>query len=109
MKNPSSKQNLTDSLPDNLPHELVEKLLEASNVRVERIVSHGHASPLGFWYDQDQSEWVLLLRGAARLGFENQVVDMKPGDYLNIGAHCRHRVEWTTPIEPTIWLVIFHG
>ena len=93
-----------------LPDELVTALLDAANIRIERIASHGHASPEGFWYDQDQHEWVMVLKGAARLRFENdeQPVEMKPGDFVNIPAHKKHRVEWTTPDEPTIWLAVFY-
>ena len=102
--------NLFADLPSHLPDELFTTLLDATNVRIERIVSHGHASPEGFWYDQDQHEWVVVLKGVARLRFENdeQPVEMKPGDFVNIPAHRRHRVEWTTPDEPTIWLVVFY-
>ena len=102
--------NLFADLPSHLPDELVTTLLNATNVRIERIVSHGHASPEGFWYDQDQHEWVMVLKGAARLRFENdeQPVEMKPGDFVNIPAHKKHRVEWTTPDEPTIWLAVFY-
>ena len=101
--------NLFHDLPSSLPQELVQTLISAANVRIERIVSHGHASPEDLWYDQDQHEWVVVLKGAARLRFEGDVqpVAMKPGDFINIMAHTKHRVEWTTPDEPTIWLA-FH-
>jgi len=101
--------NLFTDLPQHLPNELFTTLLDAANVRIERIVSHGHASPEGFWYDQDQHEWVVVLKGAARLQFEDGAVEMKPGDHANIPAHKRHRVEWTTPDEPTIWLAVHYG
>ena len=102
--------NLFTDLPQHLPDELITTLLDAANVRIERIVSHGHASPEEFWYDQDQHEWVMVLKGAARLRFENdeQPVEMKPGDFINIPAHKKHRVEWTTPDEPTVWLAVFY-
>jgi cupin 2 domain-containing protein len=98
--------NLFADLPASLPDEIIETLLEAKNLRIERIVSRGHASPPGFWYDQDRQEFVVLLKGAARLRFEEGEFEMKPGDYVNILAHRRHRVEWTTPDEPTVWLAI---
>ena len=103
--------NLFAGLPQQLPAELVQTLMESPHVRIERIVSHGHASPAGFWYDQPQAEWVLLLRGAARLKLadENGVVELNPGDFINLAPHQRHRVEWTTPAEPTIWLAVFYG
>lgn len=101
--------NLFADLPARLPDELVTTLLEAADVRIERIVSHGHASPDGFWYDQPQGEWVLVLTGAARLRFEDETLDMKPGDFVNIPARKKHRVEWTTPDEPTVWLAVHYG
>jgi cupin 2 domain-containing protein len=104
-----SHSNLFTDLPTNLPDELFTTLLEAANVRIERIVSHGHTSPEGFWYDQDQHEWVMVVKGAARLRFEDEAVEMNPGDFVNIPAHKKHRVEWTTPDEPTIWLAVFYG
>ncbi len=102
--------NLFANIPVDLPEELVETLLETDSVRVERIVSHGHASPDGFWYDQDQNEWVVVLRGAAKLVFEgdDDTIEMGPGDHIDIPAHKKHRVEWTTTDEPTVWLAIHY-
>ncbi len=79
-------------------------------MRVERIVSHGHTSPPGFWYDQPRHEWVALLAGAAALRFEGDgaPVELRPGDSLTIPAGRRHRVEWTTPDEPTVWLAVHY-
>ncbi|MGO9465183.1 MAG: cupin domain-containing protein [Isosphaeraceae bacterium] len=105
MTNPT---NFFTDLPPHLPDELCTTLLDAANVRIERIVSHGHASPEGFWYDQDQHEWVVVLKGAARLRFEDQTVEMKPGGFVIIPAHKKHRVEWTTPDEPTVWLAVYY-
>lgn len=101
--------NLFAELPSNLPDELFTTLLEAAIVRIERIVSHGHVSPADFWYEQPQHEWVVVLKGAARLRFEDALIEMKPGDFMNIPAHQKHRVEWTTPDEPTIWLAVRYG
>ena len=103
--------NLFADLPTDLPEELVESLAQNKHVRIERIISTGHASPEGFWYDQDRNEWVILLKGEAKLIFEGeeQPIHMKPGDYVNIPAHHRHRVEWTTPDEPTVWLGVRYG
>ena len=101
--------NLFTDLPSDFRDELFTTLLDATNVRIERIVSQGHASPEDFWYDQDQHEWVVLLKGAARLRFEDEIVEMRPGDFVNIPAHKKHRVEWTTPDEPTVWLAVHYG
>lgn len=100
--------NLYDNLPASIPKELIEVITANQHVRIERIVSHGHTSPDGFWYDQDQHEWVIVLQGAARLRFEDRIVELKPGDFVNIPAHRKHRVDWTTRDEPTIWLAVFY-
>lgn len=101
--------NLFAGLPADLPEELVEVLAQHKHFRIERIVSTGHTSPEGFWYDQDDAEWVIVLKGEARLRFEGveQPLSMKPGDHVAIPAHRRHRVEWTSPNEPTVWLAVF--
>jgi cupin 2 domain-containing protein len=104
-------KNLFSDIPEDLPDELLESLLDAESVRIERIVSHGHASPEGFWYDQQRNEWVVVLTGAARLRFEDdeKLLEMRPGDFVNIPARRRHRIEWTTPDEPTVWLGVHYG
>lgn len=103
--------NLLGSIPDELPEELTEILLSCDELRIERIVSRGHASPPGFWYDQEDHEWVLLLAGKAGLRFEanDEVVELHAGDSLAIPAHERHRVEWTATDQDTIWLAVFHS
>ena len=103
--------NLFAELRTDVPGELVEILINDNHVRIERIVSHGHTSPGRFWYHPDLPEWVVVLRGAATLRFEehDELVDMKPGDFVHIPAHARHRVESTTSDEPTIWLAVHYG
>ena len=102
--------NLLRDLPDAGASEIADALVTRPGLRIERIVSFGQASPEGFWYDQDEAEWVLLLAGAARLRFEDetQARALGPGDWLEIAAHRRHRVEWTDPAKPTIWLAVFY-
>jgi cupin 2 domain-containing protein len=103
--------NLFTPIPERLADEQFLDLLAAPNLRIERIVSTGQATPPGEWLDQDQAEWVILLRGAARLRIEGETGarDLKPGDYVNIPAHCRHRVDWTAPGEPTVWLAVHYA
>ena len=101
--------NLLGDIPTQLREEIVTVLAESPHVRVERIVSNGHASPADFWYDQAEHEWVAVLRGEAKLLFDNgESLLIKPGDYVLIPAHKKHRVEWTTPNEPTVWLAVFY-
>jgi cupin 2 domain-containing protein len=102
--------NLLRDLPDAGAAEITEALVARPGLRIERIVSFGQANPEGFWYDQAEAEWVLLLAGAARLRFEDetQARALGPGDWVEIAAHRRHRVEWTEPGQPTIWLAVFY-
>jgi cupin 2 domain-containing protein len=99
--------NLLSSLPDTSVGEITEALLSARGVRLERIVSHGQVS--GYWYDQDEAEWVLVLNGSARLAIAGEREDrlLCEGDALFLPAHCRHRVTWTDPDIPTVWLALF--
>lgn len=101
--------NLFENIPEHAPEELVTELLRAENVRIERIVSYGQTSPPGFWYDQRENEWLLLLEGSATLDFEEGgAVDLKPGDFLNIPAGQHHRVEKTDGAGRTVWLAVFY-
>lgn len=101
-------KNLLGSLPGDLTEEVLETLLLRPGVRLERILSKGHATPKGMWYDQLGDEWVLLLQGSAKLRFEGQkdLISMTVGDSLWLPAHCRHRVEWTDPLHVSIWLAL---
>ena len=102
--------NLFAALPPEIPEEIFETILAAGNFRLERIVSAGQASAPGAWYDQDTHEWVALLSGGAGLRFEDEPEPrvLRPGDYLLIPAHRRHRVEWTDPDRPTVWLALHY-
>jgi cupin 2 domain-containing protein len=102
--------NLLRDLPEASAAEIIEALATRPRLRIERITSFGHASPPGFWYDQDETEWVLLLAGAARLRFEDEPEArvLGAGDWVEIAAHRRHRVDWTDPARPTVWLAMFH-
>jgi cupin 2 domain-containing protein len=98
--------NLLADVPENLPAEQILSLAEFSGGKIERIVSTGQASPPSFWYDQDATEWVFLVAGSAGLLIESESFTrvLGPGDFLEIPAHVRHRVEWTDAEKPTIWL-----
>ena len=99
--------SLLRDLPQDLPEELFETLAEADGVRIERIVSTGHASPEGSWYDQPGREFVLVVSGRARLEFDGgETVELEPGDWVDIPPHRRHRVASTDPDEPTVWLAV---
>lgn len=111
MDTPTNSRNLFDDIPANLPDELIQPLLRAKGVKIERIVSRGHHSAPDAWYDQETGEFVVLLRGSAGLRFEGsrEVLVMGPGDYVNIPAHVRHRVAWTDADVATVWLAIHYA
>lgn len=112
--------NLLENLPARPERtEIFETLLTQPGVRIDRVISTGQASPAGFWYEQTQAEWVLLVQGAAVLKFEDEQVQgeirqevvktLAPGDHLYIAPHCRHRVEFTQADPPTVWLAVHIG
>jgi cupin 2 domain-containing protein len=102
--------NLLASIASSLPEEQFELLVETSAFKLERIVSTGHATPPKQWYDQERDEWVVLLAGSAGLLFEGESAPrvLRPGDYVRIPAHRRHRVEWTDGATPTVWLALHY-
>ena len=103
-------QNIFARVSDRLNDERIDAIVSSNDVRIERIVSTGQASPPGFWYDQDGTEWVMVLSGSAGLLFEGEAEPrvLGPGDYVDIPAHARHRVEWTNPAKPTVWLAVHY-
>lgn len=101
--------NLFDAIEPPFENEIFEDLLISENIRVERILSAGHTSPEGSWYDQSENEWVLVLQGAGVIEYENgEKLKLDKGQFVNIPAHTKHRVEWTEPKQTTIWLAIFY-
>jgi cupin 2 domain-containing protein len=91
--------------------ERLETLLARPGLRIERIVSSGQASPAGFWYEQADAEWVVLLSGEALLRFEDEseARRLRVGDWLYIEPQRRHRVDGTDPAAPTVWLAVHHA
>jgi len=100
--------NLRQGIPADLPEELSEVLASGTgSFRLERIVSRNHASPEGFWYEEETAEWVGLISGAAVLRFEDgETVAMSPGDWIEIPPRVRHRVESTSSTEDSVWLAL---
>lgn len=107
---PPRTGNLLAGLPSGHEEEVFELLhqIPGGQARIERIVSHGHASPEGFWYDQPQDEWVLVVQGEAVLEFDDgRRRTMRAGDWITLPTHCRHRVASTEPA--TVWLAVHMG
>jgi cupin 2 domain-containing protein len=100
--------NILSGVEPHLAEEEVSVLAEWPGAIVERIVSTGQASPPGFWYDQDWAEWVLVLAGEAGIRIEGEPAPraLRAGDYLELPARVRHRVEWTRADPPTVWLAV---
>jgi cupin 2 domain-containing protein len=100
---------LVADIPPDLPEELFETLARSDTVHIERIVSRGHVTPAGEWYDADRNEFVLLVQGAARLAYaDGREVDLVSGEWLIIPAHEKHRVAWTDPERDTVWLAVHY-
>ena len=103
-------KNILSDIHKKHREEILEEIVSSGNVKVERIVSRGHETPEGRWYDQDRNEFVVVLNGEAELLFEegNQRIKMIKGDYIVIPAHVKHRVERTHPRRNTIWLAVYY-
>lgn len=108
---PLEHGNLFTAIPSPLSEELVQELQRGTACKLERIVSLGHATPKDQWYDQEWHEWVVLLSGSAGLRFEDEdsIRVLHPGDWVNIPAHKRHRVEWTDAKLQTVWLALHYA
>ena len=102
--------NIFAKLPQSFSEEVFQEIIRGERFRLERIISFGQAT-VGQWYDQEQDEWVVLLSGAAGLRFEGEegLRVLHPGDFVNIPAHIRHRVEWTDEKQNTVWLAVLYS
>lgn len=102
-------RNIFESIPDNLNEEIFENLVQSKDIKIERIISKGHTSPESGWHDQEQNEWVIILKGEAIISFEaEKEIILGAGNYINIPAHTKHKVSWTNPKTETIWLAIHY-
>ena len=101
--------NIYSQIPQDLSEEVFEVLAHNQQVKIERIVSKGQSSPDSGWYDQAHNEWVIVLKGAAVIAFEDETtLNLKPGDYVNIPAHKKHKVVSTSVDPETIWLAVHY-
>jgi cupin 2 domain-containing protein len=101
--------NIFESIPEDIDNEIAEILAQNKNIKIERIISKGHTSPATGWYDQETDEWVLVLKGAAIITFENgRELNLETGDHVNIPANTKHKVKWTDPDIETVWLAIHY-
>ncbi len=102
--------NLFKSIPEEIYDEIFDLIIETDSVKIERIVSKGHTSPESGWYDQESNEWVIVLKGEAKILIENEgEKHLVKGSYMNIPAHRKHKVVWTKKDSETIWLAIHYS
>ena len=102
------KYNIFEQIIVDKKEEIFFFFFKNETIKIEKIVSNGQTSPENFWYEQEKSEFILLLEGFAILEFENREVELKKGDCLNIEAMEKHRVKFTSLNEPTIWFAVFY-
>ena len=102
------KYNIFEEIIIDKSKEKFFEIFKNETIKIEKIVSNGQKSPDNFWYEQEQSEFVLLLEGFAILEFEDKEIELKKGDCLNIKAMQKHRVKFTSLDEPTIWFAVFY-
>lgn len=102
------KYNIFDKIIVDKKEENFFEIFKNETIKIEKIVSNGQKSPEIFWYEQEKSEFILLLEGFAILEFEDREVELKKGDCLNIKAKQKHRVKFTSLDEPTIWFAVFY-
>ena len=104
-----NKSNIFSLIPKQLDEELFEELVSKDGLKIERIVSKGQTTTEFEWYEQENDEWVILLKGEAVLSFfDEDDVRLGVGDYINIPAFKKHRVSWTKPNTETVWLAVFY-
>ena len=102
------KYNIFEQIIVDKNEEKFFEIFKNETIKIEKIVSNGQISPENFWYEQEKSEFILLLEGFAILEFEDRVVELKRGDCINIEAMEKHRVKFTSLDEPTIWFAVFY-
>ncbi len=98
-------KNLLRALPEDIPEEIFTEIVATDRIRIERIISNGHATEPGRWYNQESNEWVLVLSGSGTIEYESgELVELKVGDHLLLPRGVKHRVARTD--APTIWLAV---
>ena len=102
------KYNIFDEIPVDKSEEKFFEIFKDEKIKIEKIVSNGQKSPQDFWYEQEKSEFVLVIEGFAIVEFEDFEVELKKGDCLNIKAYQKHRVKFTSLDETTIWFAVFY-
>ncbi|WP_240205408.1 cupin domain-containing protein [Vibrio sp. CyArs1] len=101
--------NIFGEIPKDLTNEVFEDIIASEGVRIERIVSDGHFTPIGDWYDQTENEWVTVLKGEGVIEYyDGTFVTLGVGGYIDIPAHVKHRVKSTSESSLTIWLAVFY-
>ena len=82
--------------------EIFETILKHKNIEIKKIVSNTLNTPQKFIQKED--EFVVLLKGCAKIEINGEVKKLKAGDYLFIPANTPHTLLKTKKIA--IWLAI---
>ena len=82
--------------------EIFETILKHKNIEIKKIVSNTLKTPQTFCQKED--EFVVLLKGCAKIEINGEVKKLKAGDYLFIPANTPHTLLKTKKIA--IWLAI---
>lgn len=101
--------NIYAKIPVLKNKEIFQTILITKTLKIERIISQGQVTEKGMWLEEARAEWVIVLKGVAKLRFrkDNRLIKLSPGDYVFIPAHTTHRVEWTSLREKTLWLAVY--
>jgi len=101
--------NIYAKIPAIKDKEAFQTLLVNKKLKIERIISQGQVTAKGKWLKEARDEWVIVLKGVAKLRFRNdsRLIKLKAGDYVLIPANTSHRVEWTSLRQKTIWLAVY--
>jgi cupin 2 domain-containing protein len=78
-------------------------LLNHKNVTIKQIISNTLKTPQTFC--NQESEWVIVLKGCAKLEIDGDVYKLKAGDYIHIPANTKHTLLKTKKI--VVWLAVY--
>ena len=96
--------NLFDYELPELDSENFVTLLENPNAVIKRIVSNTLKTPQEF-LDEIKDEWVIVLKGCAKLEINGIVHKLKAGDSLFIPANTKHTLLKTKKV--VVWLAVY--
>ncbi len=94
--------NLFDYELPNLDSENFTTLLKHKNIEIKRIISNTLKTSQTF--QQNEDEWVIVIKGCAKIEMNNKVYKLKAGDSLFIPANTKHTLLKTKKV--VVWLAV---